>query len=243
MSIVVDAPQTQTAAPAPRSSPVTPVVDPVAHLTAVYRDFPGLRALLIRRVRDPELAQDILQDAAVTTLEKLRAGEISQPEGVGGYLYRVALNHLRNYRRKDRGSLSSAEGLEALPSGDGEPDWADVGRAQWALTARRTLEELPASRDRELLVRFYIEDEDKSSICAALGLSDEHFNRVIFRARNRFRVLLESRGFARSDLLSAFIVVFAASFVALALVTHPGPAAAGTLPAASAAVGARSIAQ
>jgi len=182
----------------------TPLVDPAVHLELVYRDFPGLRALILRRVGDPELAADILQDAAVTTLEKLRSGEIQQPEGVGGYLYRVALNHLRNYRRKDRSALSSSDDLGELAGGDGEPEWADVGRQQWAVTARRALEELPASRDRELLVRYYLEDEDKCSICAALGLSDEHFNRVIFRARNRFRAVLESHGFARADLPALF---------------------------------------
>ena len=184
----------------------TPVPDPDSYLALVYRDFPGLRALILRRVGDPELAADILQDAAVTTLEKLRNGEIAQPEGVGGYLYRVALNHLRNYRRKDRSAVSSSDELGALARGDEEPGWADVGRQQWAATARRALEELPASRDRELLVRFYLEDEDKRSICAALGLTDEHFNRVIFRARNRFRAVIESQGFARADLPSLFLI-------------------------------------
>ena len=51
-------------------------------------------------------------------------------------------------------------------------------------------------------MRFYLDDEDKDAICRALGLSYEHFNRVIFRARNRFRELLERRGFGRDDLLT-----------------------------------------
>ena len=232
----------RTVEPAPRSSTATPMVDPVAHLAAVYRDYPGLRALIIRRVRDPELAADILQDAAVTTLEKLRAGEIAQPEGVGGYLYRVALNHLRNHRRKDRGALSSADGLEALPGDGGGSEWAEVSRAQWAVTARRTLEELPASRDRELLIRFYIEDEDKRSICASLGLSDEHFNRVIFRARNRFRILLENRGFARSDLLSALVLAVASALATLTLAATPGVAPDHALSSQSSSLNTGSIA-
>ena len=62
-----------------RSDLPAPVADPVSQLAAVYRDYPGLRALILRRVRDPELAADILQDAAVTTLEKLRSGEIAAP--------------------------------------------------------------------------------------------------------------------------------------------------------------------
>jgi RNA polymerase sigma-70 factor, ECF subfamily len=183
-------------------APSARAMDPTSHLAAVYRDFPGLRALILRRVRDPEVAADILQDAAVTTLEKLRSGEIAHPENVGGYLYRVALNHLRNHRRKDRTALSSSEGLESLTHADADPEWRCVGHPEWAAAARRMLSEMPTSRDRDLLIRFYLNDEEKESICSELGLTDEHFNRVIFRARNRFRVLLERRGFARSDFLA-----------------------------------------
>lgn len=200
----------EQAAPAatlpPKSDVPAPVADPVSHLTSVYRDYPGLRALILRRVRDPEVAADILQDAAVTTLEKLRNGEIAHPENVGGYLYRVALNHLRNHRRKDRSGLSSSDPLGELPGRDDDPDWDRVGRPQWAAAARRILDELPALRDRELLLRFYLNDEDKAQICRELKLSEEHFNRVIFRARNRFREVLERRGFWKADLLSIMAI-------------------------------------
>jgi RNA polymerase sigma-70 factor, ECF subfamily len=183
-----------------------PVSDPVSHLAAVYRDYPGLRALILRRVRDADVAADILQDAAVTTLEKLRSGEIAHPENLGGYLYRVALNHLRNHRRKDRAAVSSADSLDELRDAEDDPDWARVGRPQWASAARRMLEEMPVARDREVLVRFYLDDEDKERICSELHLSEEHFNRVIFRARNRFRELLERRGLWKADLLAIIAI-------------------------------------
>lgn len=160
----------------------------------------------MRRVRDPQVAADILQDAAVTTLEKLRVGEIADPSNIGGYLYRVALNHLRNHRRKDRSGVSSSEELESLPDRDGDPGVAELDRPRWAQAVRGMLEELPTARDRELLVRLYLNDETKEDICAALGLSDEHFNRVIFRARNRFRELVERRGYGKLDLLSLALV-------------------------------------
>ncbi len=183
-----------------------PVSDPVSQLTAVYRDYPGLRALILQRVRDPDVAADILQDAAVTTLEKLRSGAIAHPENLGGYLYRVALNHLRNYRRKDRSALSSAEGLEELADGDDDGDCERVGRSQWYVAVRQLLEEMPAERDREILARFYLGDEDKGKICRELNLSQQHFNRVIFRARNRFREILERRGFWKADVLSVVAI-------------------------------------
>jgi RNA polymerase sigma-70 factor (ECF subfamily) len=182
---------------------VTPtVMDPALHLAEVYRDYPGLRALIMRRTRDPHVAADILQDAAVTTLEKLRAGEIAQPGRIGGFLYRVALNHLRNHRRKDRTAVSSSTDLESVPDRNDDPDTGGIDRAQWADAARRMLEGLPNRRDRELLVRFYLNDDSKEDICAALGLTDEHFNRVIFRAKSRFRDLLERRGYVKADLLT-----------------------------------------
>jgi RNA polymerase sigma-70 factor, ECF subfamily len=196
---------------APQSDIPAPVADPVSHLAAVYRDYPGLRALILRRVRDPEVAADILQDAAVTTLEKLRSGEIAHPENVGGYLYRVALNHLRNHRRKDRSALSSADGLDELPAAENEAGWESIRGRQWATAARRMLEEMPVARDRDVLVRFYLDDEDREKICRELRLSEEHFNRVIFRARNRFRELVEHRGFRKADLLTIAVIALCIS--------------------------------
>ena len=218
-------------APVPATADVPALVpDPISHLSKVYRDYPGLRALILRRVRDPEVAADILQDAAVTTLEKLRSGEISHPENVGGYLYRVALNHLRNHRRKDRTALSSADGLDDLRESEEDPEWTRVGRPQWANAARKMLEEMPAARDRDLLVRFYLNDEAKEQICQDLRLSTEHFNRVIFRARNRFRELLEQRGIWKADLLSIALVSLGlaaggAGIVGSARAAHDAPAA------------------
>jgi len=178
------------------------VSDPVSHLAAVYRDYPGLSALILRRVGDPEIAADILQDAAVTALEKLRSGQITRPENMGGYLYRVAINHLRNHRRKDRTAVSGPAGLDELPDTDGDPDWDHVGRHQWAEAARRILAEMPVARDRDLLLRFYLQDEEKQEICRELELTEEHFNRVIFRARNRFRELLKQHGLWKADFFS-----------------------------------------
>ena len=202
----------------------TPVPVSDAYLAQVYRDFPGLRALILRRVRDPEVAADILQDAAVTTLQKLRGGEIAQPENLGGYLYRVALNHLRNYRRKDRTRVSSADDLNELRISEDDLEWERVGRSQWAAAARRVLEEMPAARDRQLLVRFYLNDEAKDQICKDLRVSSEHFTRIIFRARNRFRELLEQRGYSKADLLAILACTLCISKPAIAILGPAGQA-------------------
>ena len=163
----------------------------------------GLRAQLTRVTGDAELAADLLQDAIVTALQKLRTGDIEHRAQLDGYVYRVALNHLRNYRRKDKSSVSDPDAATEMPDTDAEARPARLveGR-QWAAVARRLLLDLPSPRDREVLVRFYLREEKRADLCSSLGLTDLQFNRVIFRARERFRELLEQKGYDKTDFLA-----------------------------------------
>ena len=163
----------------------------------------GLKAQLTRVTRNADVAADLLQDAIVTALNKLRTGEIEHRSQLDGYVYRVALNHFRNYRRKDKSAVSDPERANTLEDAAAEARPArSIQNEQWSGVVRRLLGEMSSPRDREVLVRFYLKEEERSALCRSLGLTDLQFNRVIFRARERFRELLEHRGFGKSDLLS-----------------------------------------
>jgi RNA polymerase sigma-70 factor, ECF subfamily len=168
----------------------------------------GLRAQLTRVTGSAELAADLLQDALVTVLQKLDSGEIHAASQLDGYVYRVALNHLRNYRRKDRSRSFNLQSVSD-PEGGTEPRLPtdSVEADQWMDIARKLLQEVGSVRDRELLVRFYLQEEDKEALCREFGLTELHFNRVVFRARNRFRRLLERRGLQRSDFLPIIAIL------------------------------------
>jgi RNA polymerase sigma-70 factor, ECF subfamily len=172
----------------------------------LLRDMAGLQSQLARVIRDRDLAADILQDAVVTALQKLRAGEISDRAQLDGYVYRVALNHFRNHLRKDKSRVSDHDAQADLIDTDGREPPVSIQAAQWARLVKQMLKEITPARDRELLVRFYLYEETKEQLCQSLGLSDLHFNRVIFRARERFRALLTRRGFGKADFLSMAIV-------------------------------------
>ena len=178
---------------------------------AILRNMTGLRAQLARVTGNVDLAADLLQDAVVTALQKLRAGEISDPSHLDGYVYRVALNHLRNHRRRNK--------LLAINSDDiGDPaEEAESSRVakefeadQWARLVKQLLQEMPVARDRELLVRFYLKEESKEDLCREFGLTELHFNRVIHRARDRFRDLLQRRGLGKADFLSVGVILLIA---------------------------------
>ena len=169
----------------------------------ILRNMAGLRAQLARVTGNVELASDLLQDAVVTALQKLRAGQIDDPAHLDGYVYRVALNHLRNYRRKDRSRLADSEEMADLTeSTESSRPIRDLEADQWTRLVKQVLQEVPLARDRELLVRFYLDEESKQELCEAFGLTELHFNRVIHRARDRFKHLLQRRGLSKSDFLS-----------------------------------------
>jgi RNA polymerase sigma-70 factor (ECF subfamily) len=162
----------------------------------VRRYGPGLLYLLKRRTRDPELALDLRQDTFRIAIEKLRTSRIDDPERLGAYLRGVALNlwiaHQRKHAR--RATTADSDAVEEAADEGAAGPFENVSREQVRACVGALLQELGTPRDREILTRFYIEDEDKDAICEALGVDSTHFNRVLFRAKQRFRELL-----ARAD--------------------------------------------
>ena len=171
--------------------------------------YAGLLSLLRRKLRDEQLAQDVLNTAIVTCLEHLEAGRVANPRQIGGYVFQVAMNQLRNHRRKmdermDR--RADPDAIEQLAAERSDPSGDSISLAS---RVRQVLEALPVTRDREIVKRFYLDEEDKERICGELGLSPVHFDRVIFRARQRMRAMLESMGIGKSDIFGFLIVCFA----------------------------------
>ena len=188
-------PDTQVAV---STSPVPPGIDRAAVEALITRDYPGLRLLIQRRVGDAEVAADILNQAACTAWEKWQTGQVRRPEQIGGYIFQVAMNLLRNRRRKVAERVDrrvEPDVLDQLPA-DATDRWLE---SKIAARVKRILQDLPSARDRELLVRFYLQEEEKDAICRDLALAPDQFDKVLHRARARLKELLEVSGLRRSD--------------------------------------------
>ena len=109
-------------------------------------------------------------------------------------------------RRKDgrRRTDADTEATTLVADGTRQAD-EQVEEAASAFAVRKVLKEMKGVRDRDVLFRFYLNDEDKESICRDLQLTELLFNQVLFRARNRFRELLTLKGHAKRDLLSVVL--------------------------------------
>jgi RNA polymerase sigma-70 factor (ECF subfamily) len=184
---------------APTTTPTTGV-DRAVIEDLIARQYAGLRLLIQRRTGDADVAADILNQAACTTWEKWQAGHVQRPEQIGGYIFQVAMNLLRNHRRSvperpDR--RVDPEVLGQLPAESASGDrWLEK---KIASRVKSLLHQLPAARDREILVRFYLQEEEKEAICRDLSLDAAQFDKVLHRARARLRDLLESHGLMKSD--------------------------------------------
>ncbi len=152
----------------------------------------GVRVLVRRHCRpaDP-VVDDLVQDVLSGVLERLRAGAIHDPAALPAYVQSTVVYATSAEYRRRRPMQSQSE-IEQLA--DPENPGSRLDAAQLARMLRDLLAEMPVPRDREILRRFYLEDEDKDSVCRALAIDPGHFHRVMFRARERFRTLLEGAG-------------------------------------------------
>jgi len=163
--------------------------------------YGGLLSLVRRKIKDRELAADLINEAIAITLEHARLGRLTQQGGIGGYVFQVAMNLLRNYRRNadNRNDLrSSVEVLEIHVTY--EPD--EIEAAQIRKKTQRLIESLASARDREVVKRFYLDEEDKQTICESMGLTPLQFTQVMSRARQRMKAVFDAEGSNKSDFIS-----------------------------------------
>ncbi|NBB92831.1 MAG: sigma-70 family RNA polymerase sigma factor [Gammaproteobacteria bacterium] len=155
---------------------------------------PRIEFLLRRHVREPALAADLRQEALIVVIERLRDSGLDEPEKLAAFLHQTAVNLARGEARTyfRRNTHPDYDAIDRAATA--EPLLADrLERSELARLVRELLGELTVERDRDILRRFYLREEDKESICASLELSPEHFDRVLYRARQRFRQILEAR--------------------------------------------------
>jgi RNA polymerase sigma-70 factor, ECF subfamily len=167
--------------------------DPAAESELVQRFSRAVTFLLRRLTRDETAAEDLYQETFRLVIEKVRRGELREAERLPGFVSSMARNlFLGSARRVGRRQKwqGDPEATETAP--DPAPGQLQKLLAQERATmVRQVLAELKNDRDREILSRYYIADQDKEAICRDLDLSDLHFNRVLFRARQRYKELFE----------------------------------------------------
>jgi RNA polymerase sigma-70 factor (ECF subfamily) len=151
-----------------------------------------LRTVVLARVGEPAAVDDVLQDVALTAVEK--GHQLRDPRSVAPWLYRLAVVAALQYRRRQGRRRKLVERFTAShPSVDSDTREADP--LDWLLAderqamVRRALARLP-KRDAEILLLKYTEDWSYQQISEHLGISTSAVEARLHRARHKMRQAL-----------------------------------------------------
>jgi RNA polymerase sigma-70 factor (ECF subfamily) len=140
------------------------------------------------RMRSREALEDVRQETLLRVLRNLRSGVIEHPERFGAYVNSVCSNvMLEQFRGDSRWSQLSEDGPEP-ESGESGVESSMLQDERRDLV-RQALDELPV-KDRRLLHRIFLDEEDKDAVCQEFGVTREHLRVLLHRARGRLRATM-----------------------------------------------------
>ncbi len=167
--------------------------DPAA-MEDLYRLFyRGVRFYFCRRLGLQEL-EDKIHDTFVIVVQAIRRGELRDPERLMGYVRTVVrrqvVAHIDEAVHNRREVVDIEDGVRLKDIRD-NPEQSAMVDEQAALMAQvlRTL----SQRDREILTRFYLQEQSQEQICEEMGLSETQFRLLKNRAKHRFGELGRQR--------------------------------------------------
>lgn len=161
--------------------------DSQAESEMVLRYQDGLNFVLRQWSQDIEQIRDVSQDTWRIVLEKIRGDELKDHQKLAGFIVMIGKYQLIMSHRKNNARTFVSESDIVLQSPTSLQPQLILEKYKTTNLVKKLIDKLAKHRDRDILYRFYIEQDNKDSICEEYGLSELHFNRVIHRARQRFK--------------------------------------------------------
>jgi RNA polymerase sigma factor (sigma-70 family) len=160
----------------------------------LYKMFStGIRFLLYRQL-GPQDLDDKVHDVFVIITEAICNGELREPERLMGYVHTVVRRQVASHIDRAvhlRRCKVDVDFQEFLSDKRPDPEREAIDRENLGL-AMRVLRSIP-KRDREVLTRFYLNEESADEICQNMDLSETQFRLIKSRAKARFGELGKRR--------------------------------------------------
>ena len=142
----------------------------------------------LRHLRDEQAAADLAQQVLLTTLERLRAGEVREPDKIASFVLGMCRMTVLEMRR---GSRRREELLQNwVPASAGMTDEAGYEAPEPLMLdpdrLAGCLEALP-ERERSVVVMSFFADKQADEVGAELGISGGNVRVIRHRALGRLR--------------------------------------------------------
>jgi RNA polymerase sigma-70 factor, ECF subfamily len=154
--------------------------DPAAEAELCRRLAPRIRLYGLRHLRDPHAAQDLVQQVLLMTLERLRAGEIRDPERIASFALgasRMTAIEMRRGARRREALLEAYGGTEVFEAPEPFLDGDRLAQCLQAL----------AERERSVVTLSFFADKDGDEVASDLGLSAGNVRVIRHRALTKLR--------------------------------------------------------
>lgn len=158
----------------------------------------GIRFYLCRQLGPQEL-DDKVHDTFVVVVQAIRRGELREPERLMGFVRTIVRRQVAAHIDKEvhnRREQAEFDSTVRVPDPRGNPEEAAIFRQRIGLI-RQVLGEL-SERDREILTRFYIDEQSQDQICSEMGLTETQFRLLKSRAKARFGELGKKKLFHKN---------------------------------------------
>ena len=165
-----------------------------AAMEELYRLFyRGVRFYLCRQLGLQDL-DDKIHDTFVIVVQAIRRGELREPERLMGYVRTVVRRqvaaHIDSAIHSRREVLDVEDGVRLADKRNNPEQMAMVDeQSDLMVQVLHTI----SRRDREILTRFYLQEQSQEEICREMGLSDTQFRLLKSRAKQRFGELGRQR--------------------------------------------------
>jgi len=153
----------------------------------------GVRFYLCRQLGLQDL-DDRVHDTFVVVVQAIRRGELREPERLMGFVRTIVRRQVASHIDKAVQTRREQLDLDAssrVADPHGNPEEAAIFNQKGDMI-RKVLSEL-TSRDREILTRFYLEEETQEEICTEMTLTETQFRLLKSRAKSRFGELGKKR--------------------------------------------------
>jgi RNA polymerase sigma-70 factor (ECF subfamily) len=148
-------------------SPRSPGTRDESRVAALFKEHgPELRRFILGVVRDPDLAEDVVQTAFTRAVEQ---GHTARDASLKSWLFQVAYHEAITVRRRQAVRDQAGCRLAALGSPSGEQPDESLIRVEQIEAVRRALASLPPEQRRVVQARIY-EDKTFAQIAGDDGL-------------------------------------------------------------------------
>lgn len=153
----------------------------------------GIRYSFYRQC-GPQDVDDKVHDVLLIITQSIQRGDLRDPQRLMGYVRTVVQRQVASYihnMMKSRRNSSEPEYAARLPDRQPNPERATIlqQNREVALRVLRSLKQ----RDRDVLIRFYLEEQPAERICREMGLTETQFRLIKSRAKARFVELGRAR--------------------------------------------------